>query len=165
LNPISNRTLVAGQILTLTNTATDANLPAQTLTFSLASAPAGMTLNPTNGILSWRPTIAQSPTTNIVAVQVADNGTPSLSATQSFAVTVVSPAAPGLTVPVVSGGVFSLLVNGSSGPDYILQAATNLNPPVIWLPLLTNLTATPPLVFTNPATNLSGRFYRVLLGP
>jgi autotransporter-associated beta strand protein len=165
LNPISNRTLVAGQTLTLTNAATDANLPAQTLMFSLLSAPSGMTLNPTNGILSWRPTIAQSPTTNAITVQVADNGTPSLSATQSFTVTVLSPAAPALTAPVVSAGIFSLLVNGSSGPDYILLAATNLNPPVTWLPLKTNLAATPPFVFTNPATNFSGRFYRVLLGP
>ena len=165
LNPITNRTLVAGQTLTLTNTATDANVPAQTLTFSLVSAPAGLTLNPTNGILSWRPAISQSPSTNTVTVQVADNGTPVMSATQSFTATVLSPAAPALTVPAVAGGVFSLLVNGSSGPDYILVGATNLNPPVLWLPLLTNVAATPPFVFTNPATNLSGRFYRILLGP
>ena len=43
-----------------------------------------MTLNATNGILAWRPTVAQSPTTNLVSVMVADNGTPSLSATQQF---------------------------------------------------------------------------------
>jgi autotransporter-associated beta strand protein len=165
LNPISNRTLVAGQTLTLTNTATDANVPAQILTFSLVSGPAGMTLNPTNGILSWRPTIAQSPTTNTVTVQVADNGTPSLSAMQSFTVTVLSPAAPALTVPMVGGGIFSLLVNGSSGPDYILWGATNLNPPVNWLPLKTNLSASPPFTFTDPATNTVRKFYRVQVGP
>ncbi|MEI6075328.1 MAG: autotransporter-associated beta strand repeat-containing protein [Verrucomicrobiota bacterium] len=166
LNTISNRTVIAGQTLTLNNAATDPDSPPQTLTFSLLAAPVGMTLNPTNGLLSWRPAIAQSPTTNSVTVQVADNGTPSLSATQRFTVTVLSPAAPGLTAPAVSGGVFSLLVNGSSGPDYILQAATNLNPPVFWLPLQTNLAATPPFTFTDPAnTNFTSRFYRVVLGP
>ena len=166
LNTISNRTVIAGQTLTFTNVATDADEPPQTLAFSLLVAPAGMTVNPTNGILAWRPAIAQSPTTNTVTVQVADNGTPSLSATQNFTVTVLSPAAPGLAVPVVSGGIFSLLVNGSSGPDYILQAATNLNPPVVWLPLQTNLAATPPFSFTDSVNaNFISRFYRVNLGP
>ena len=31
LNPVANQTLIAGQTLTLTNTATDANAPPQTL--------------------------------------------------------------------------------------------------------------------------------------
>jgi len=57
-------------------------------------------------------------------------------------------------------------VNGSSGPDYVLLGATNLNPPVAWLPLQTNLSATPPFGFTDPgATNFNRRFYRIQLQP
>lgn len=165
LNPISSRTLVAGQTLTLTNTATDANVPAQILTFALVSAPSGMTLSPTNGILTWRPTMVQSPTNTTISVQVFDNGTPSMSATQSFAVTVLSPVAPTLTVPGISAGVFSIMVNGDRGSDYILQSTTNLDAPIVWLSLMTNLAATPPFQFADPATNFSRRFYRVRLSP
>ena len=166
LNPVNNQTIGAGQTLTLTNTSTDPNAPPLTLTYNLLIAPAGMYLNPTNGILSWRPTISQSPLVTSVSESVADNGMPSQSATQNFSVTVTNPASPALSQPVVSGGVFSLLVNGSSGPDYILQAATNLNPPAVWLPIITNLSGTPPFSFVDAAvTNFNQKFYRVLLGP
>ena len=49
LNVPTNQTLSELTTLVLTNTATDADLPANTLTFSLLSAPAGMTLNPSTG--------------------------------------------------------------------------------------------------------------------
>src|SRR2546426_5369960 len=45
--------------LTVTNTASDADLPANTLTFSLVSAPSGVTLHPSSGVLTWTPTEAQ----------------------------------------------------------------------------------------------------------
>jgi len=166
LNPVSNRTLIAGQTLTVTNTASDPNVPPLTLTFSLPTAPIGMTLNAINGILAWRPSVAQSPTTNPVTVQVSDNAMPPLSATQSFLVTVTRPVAPTFSVPGISNGMFSMLVNGSMGPDYYLLSATNLTPPVVWLPLQTNFFASPPFPFTDPgASNFDQKFYRVLLGP
>ena len=167
LNPITNRTLNAGQILTLTNTATDPNAPPQILTFSLFAWPTGMTVNAANGILTWRPTVAQAPSTNLVTMLVTDNGLPALSATQSFQVTVTAPAV--TTLGGAAGwtnGGFSIQVNGSSGLDYYLQTTTNLNPPIAWLPLQTNASATPPFLFTDPgASNFNRRFYRVLLGP
>lgn len=165
LNAISNRTLIAGQTLTVTNTATDTNVPAQTLAFNLLTSPAGMILNPTNGLLTWRPTVSQSPTTNPVAVVVADNGVPQLSATQAFTVFVLRPATPALTLPALTNGVFNLRVTGDSGPDYILLGTTNLNPPVTWQPLITNVSAVPPFTFTDPATNASSKFYRVQIAP
>jgi hypothetical protein len=49
--------------LTFTNTATDADLPAQNLTFSLdAGAPDGAEIDPETGVFTWTPTPAQSPT-------------------------------------------------------------------------------------------------------
>lgn len=86
---ITNRAINELQTLTLPLLATDSDLPAQTLTFSLgAGAPLGATLNSSNGVFTWTPTTTQGPTTNGLTVIVRDNGTPPLSATQSFTVIV-----------------------------------------------------------------------------
>ena len=158
----SNRTLTAGQTLTLTNLATDANSPPQTLTFNLLAAPAGMTLNPTNGILSWRPTIAQSPTTNTISVVVTDNGTPPLSATNNFTVTVLNPTKPIISAVGLTNRQINFTVSGTNGPDYIVFTSTNL---VNWLPLWTNVSPVLPFYFMDATTSYNQRFYRVLLGP
>ena len=63
----------------------------------------------------------------------------------------------------MTNGQFSLLVNGDTGPDYYIQATTNL---IQWQTIYTNVSATLPFSWTDlPATNLSSRFYRVNLGP
>jgi hypothetical protein len=166
LSPISNQTIVAGQTLIVTNRATDPNAAAPALTFRLASAPAGAALDPATGLLSWRPAITQAPSTNPFSVVVTENGPAPLSATQQFAVIVWRPLPPALSLPQTTGGGFSVLVNGSSGPDYIFQCATNLSPPALWSPLQTNLAATPPFTFLDAAaTNFNQRFYRIQLGP
>jgi len=167
LATIPNCTLIAGQVLIFTNSASDPDSPPQTLTFNLLSGPGGATVNLTNGVFSWRPSIAQSPTTNMIWVTVADSGTPSLNDTQSFMVTVLQPMNPtlGATRPAISNGMFNLRVNGNSGPDYILYGASSLTPPVNWQPLKTNLSATPPFTFSDPATNVAAKFYRVQLAP
>src|SRR5205823_7058919 len=86
--------------LNVSASATDADLPANTLTFALVSSPAGMTINPATGAISWTPTEAQGPSTNIVSVSVTDNGVPALSVTNTFTVTVNEVnLAPVLTVP------------------------------------------------------------------
>src|SRR5205823_6090677 len=74
--------------LAVTASATDADVPANTLTFRLVGAPAGMTMNGSSGAINWTPTEAQGPSTNTITVVVADNGVPALSATNSFTVTV-----------------------------------------------------------------------------
>ncbi len=68
LAAISDASLVAGQTLLVTNSATDADVPAQTLTWSLLNPPSGAIINATNGLLTWRPAIAQSPSTNPITV-------------------------------------------------------------------------------------------------
>ena len=163
LNPMADRTLIAGQTLTLTNTATDPNSPPQILTFSLLAAPIGMMLNPTNGILIWRPAMAQAPSTNLVAVQVADNGAPVLSATNSFWVTVNSPVRPGLSAGIYSNGIFTVTVSGDTGPDYVLQTSTNLS---LWLSVMTNYSPSLPFNWNVPqTTNPPADFFRVKLQP
>src|SRR5262249_31149669 len=60
LAPISNRTILAGRTLSITNVATDPDSPPQVLTFNLAAPSFGAVINPSNGIFSWRPAISQS---------------------------------------------------------------------------------------------------------
>ena len=166
--PVNEQMLMAGQALSLTNVVSDVDVPPQTLTYSLMTAPSNATVtavNQTNGVFNWRPRIADSPSTNFVALVVTDNGNPGLSATQNFKVSVARPATPTISSPAMLGSGFQLSVNGDTGPDYLLYAATNIAQTSWQLILQTNSPALP-LQFTDPAgTNLPQRFYRIQLGP
>lgn len=163
LTPIVNQTINPGVTLVLTNVASDPNAPPQTLTFSLLASPANATLNTSNGVFTWRPWVSQASTTNQIKVKVADNGTPSLSATNNFAIA-VNPLTPTVLSSIsASNGQVSLVATGPSGPDYALLVSTNL---ANWLILFTSNSPMTPLTFIQ--TNLNGypaRFYRIQLGP
>ncbi|MEK7781160.1 MAG: Ig-like domain-containing protein, partial [Verrucomicrobiota bacterium] len=75
--------------LTVTNTAVDVDVPVDQLTYTLVSAPVGAAIS-ANGIITWTPSEAQDRTTNVITTIVTDNGTPVLSATNSFTVVVES---------------------------------------------------------------------------
>ena len=76
LAPIGNKSGTVGVAITFTATATDADIPANTLAFSLdAGAPSGATINASTGAFSWTPAAAGS---FPVTVRVTDNGTPVL---------------------------------------------------------------------------------------
>ena len=160
---ISNRTVLAGVTVTFTNAANDADVSSQTLTFSLLAAPTNAVLNANSGVFTWRPTIAQSPSTQTVSVVVADNGVPAMSATQNFLVTVTKPAAPSLSSVILSNGQFQFMINGGTGPDYTIQYSTNLISWTAW----TNISSPSlPLLWMNSnLTNFPLGFYRIQLGP
>lgn len=85
--------------LTVPNAATDADLPANELSYRLAVAPAGAVIG-TDGVISWTPNEGQGPSTNTFVTIVQDNGSPVLSATNSFVVVVQEVnTPPQLTVP------------------------------------------------------------------
>jgi hypothetical protein len=164
LAAVSNQTIVAGVALIVTNSASDADIPLQTLTFSLLTAPTNAAIDINSGVFTWQPVIAQSPSTQTVAVVVSDNGTPVMSATQNFTVTVIQPVRPALTAALMTNGQFGFWVNGDEGPDYTIQFSTNL---VSWS-LLATVDSPPLLPFMWGDTNaikFSSEFYRVLLGP
>jgi hypothetical protein len=77
-----------GALLTFTATATDADLPANTLTYSLVGAPAGASIEANTGNFTWTPTEAQGPGVFNFTVRVSDGG---LSDEQPVSVTVESP--------------------------------------------------------------------------
>jgi hypothetical protein len=167
LMPFFDASVLAGRTLLVSSIATDPDLPAQTLTFSLQTGPADATINPTNGTVTWRPGMAAAGTTQPFTVCVTDNGAPGMSATQSFAVTVTRPAQPSISMPLFATGGFNMLVGGDAGPDYSVYAATNLAKSLSnwsWL-LTTNPVALPFQFRDRTATNFAQRFYRVLLGP
>ena len=80
---ISEKTVAALSQLEFSVLATDPDIPADTLSYSLVSPPAGATIDARTGLFSW-PNVMTG--TTVVTVRVTDNGIPSLSATQSFTV-------------------------------------------------------------------------------
>src|SRR5204862_3342504 len=114
------------------------------------------------GVFDWRPLITQAGSTYPVTIVVSDNGSPSLSATQSFNATVTFPAQPNIAFSF-SGGLLSLSVTGDVGPDYAVQASTNL---VDWQTVFTTNSPATPFNYTDPATAAYPvRFYRIVAGP
>jgi|GEM_PF-68250 len=71
---------------TLQPTTTDSDLPAQSLTYSLLNAPAGMGIDPATGLVTWTPTEAQGAGAFAFSIRVTDslNG----AATRAVTVTV-----------------------------------------------------------------------------
>jgi len=75
LAPIGNQTVNENSTLTLTAEATDSDIPANSLAYSLdAGAPAGASIDSGTGVFTWTPTEAQGPGVYSVSVRVTDNG-------------------------------------------------------------------------------------------
>jgi pectate lyase len=163
LDAITNRALLAGATLLFTNMAHDTDSPPQTLAFSLLNAPTNASVNASNGVFVWRPTLAQGGSSNYLKVVVTDNGSPSLSATQAFAVQVNRPASPQYQSVTISNGLFRCAITGDAGPDYLVLASTNLTS---WTSVFITNSPALPFLWSDPnATNFGRRFYRIHLGP
>ena len=163
LGALSDQTVNPGQTVSFTATATDSDLPANALAFSLLSPPPGATIT-SDGLFNWRPSVALRNTTNTIQVRVQDNGAPVLNDTRSFKVIVNPLAAPVVLTPLGHApGQFTLGVTGPLGPDYVIMGSTNLRQ---WSDLTTNLSPALPFQHTDPqAGSFSNRAYRVRLQP
>ncbi len=78
----------AGVLLTFTASASDPDVPADRLTFSLSGAPPGAEIDPDSGVFSWVPTEVQGPGVYELAVVVTDDGVPVLSDQETIRITV-----------------------------------------------------------------------------
>ena len=78
LNAIGNKTINEETLLSFAATASDADLPANTLTFSLQGTVPGGAAITTGGAFTWTPTEAQGPGDYSVTIRVTDNGSPNL---------------------------------------------------------------------------------------
>ncbi|MEM7033616.1 MAG: S8 family serine peptidase, partial [Chloroflexota bacterium] len=75
LNAIGNQTTDEESELSFTASATDADTPSQTLSYSLDGEPAGASID-SNGFFSWTPTEAQGPASYTFDVVVSDDQNP-----------------------------------------------------------------------------------------
>ncbi len=132
-----------GSPLTASASGMDPDLPANSLTFALLSPPAGMTIDPASGAISWTPTEAQGPSTNNINVVLMDNNpwadtAQQISVTNSFLVTVrevnTRPVLPTLAAQLTIAELSTLtLTNTASDSDdppnalgyALLEAPTN----------------------------------------
>lgn len=125
-----------GTTVSFNLSATDADIPANLLTYTLAGAPDGANLNLTNGLFTWTPAEAQANTTNLITAVATDDGVPSLSATQSFMVTVrevnIAPilmSVPNRMVHVGTTISFALVATDADDPANMLTYSLSNAPP------------------------------------
>jgi len=130
LGEIASLVVDEGTEATIAAVGSDADLPSQTLVYSLEpGAPTSATIDPATGVFRWTPGEADEAGVYPIAVRVTDSGDPPQSATRVFTVTVRPPVAlggkvrffsnPDLVVPgvhvAVSGGVTGSAVSSLTG--------------------------------------------------
>jgi Lamin Tail Domain/CotH kinase protein len=162
LGVISNRVVTLGQTLKFDAIAVDSDQPPQILSFTLGTgAPAGASINPASGQFVWTP--VSGPSTNAVSVVVTDNGVPSLSATQTFIITVVMP--PRLEGITINGNELILNWLTAAGQNYQVEYKDDLNDG-FWTALGGTINGTGErMALTNKLPNAGQRFYRLRILP
>ena len=162
----TNVTIAELTTLVVTNTATDSDLPTNTLAYLLLSRPTGAEISPA-GVISWTPTHAQAPSTNIFETVVTDNGVPALSATNSFTVFVTaSKPVPPPTIQsiTVTNGIATISWSAVTGQTYRLLYNVELD--ANWIPIPPDILATNSSMSAIDSTQSAmTRFYRVQLLP
>ena len=88
LASIGDQTVDELSELTFTASATDADIPVQTLTYSIVGAPGGAAINPATGVFTWTPTEGQGADSYIFTVTVSDG---TLTDEETITVTVNGP--------------------------------------------------------------------------
>lgn len=105
ITQVPNQTVDELTLLALTVSGVDPDIPANSFTFSLDTPPPGASIT-LGGQFTWTPTEAQGPGTYTITVRATDTGTPPLSSTMSFTVTVREVnLAPTLTLPAIPSPV------------------------------------------------------------
>jgi hypothetical protein len=153
--------------MVVTNTGSDADLPANGLLYELFDAPAGATIDG-NGVISWTPGSVQGDTTNRFTTVVSDDGIPSLITTNWFFV-MVNPApiipSPVIESVVVSDGIATITWSAVSNQTYRLQYNEDIGL-ATWTDVLPDILASGPGATATNAVGVSTqRFYRVRLIP
>jgi hypothetical protein len=162
LAPLADCEVSVGSQLTITNEATDLDLPANRLTFSLGEgAPAGSQIDPATGVLTWTPSSVQALTTNYFTIQVADDGLPPLTAAQVLTVIVRGQVTVQLTrITVAPGGQINLSWSAEVGRHYRVEYKERLEDSD-WKSLAEIQAVSATVSTVDPAPGPAGRFYRV----
>ncbi len=138
LAPIPDRTVAEHATLIFRASATDADLPAQSLVYTLAAgAPAGARITPGGGVFSWTPDESQGGRTYTITILATGSSSPAITAWRTFRVTVAEvddpPVLPDLPDRTIDAGAFLGFSAAASDPDtppgsltYALAAGTDL---------------------------------------
>jgi hypothetical protein len=159
--PLRDQLVYESFTLLLPIPVTDADLPANQLTYALApGAPPGMRLGPLDGVLAWTPTEAECGASNRVTVLVSDNGTPNYTATNVFTV-VARCLKLGLNLPRrAPGGGWEFTLKGEVGRVYRIETSDDLQ---TWNLLFPLRATTRIFTVTDPDPLLrASRYYRAL---
>jgi len=175
-------------LLVITNTASDGDVPPQTLTYTQVGGTTGMTLNPTTGVFTWTPQQTNSPSTNLVSLVVTDNGSPPLSATNTLTIIVnevnVPPSLPAISTQTVKELTLLTVTNTATESNIHSTLTYNLvNPPagmtissggiITWTPsnaqtsttnaIVTAVTNSNPYDLVNPHLGATNTFTVIVL--
>jgi hypothetical protein len=153
-----------GQTLQFTATASDAENAFQTLTFSLLAGPPGAAIHPSTGVFTWSATNVFVPSTNVVTIQVCDDGTPPLSATRTFHA-IVRPPPQFTDATLSSDGTLRLSFTTLPGQNYRLEYKNDLRDGA-WLTLAASIAGDGNTIQWND--NIHGnaqRYYRLVVLP
>ena len=145
LEPVGPFAVRPGDLLVFTNSASDSDLPRQTLAFAAVTPlPSGADLNSTTGLFTWRVPADPAGGTNWLTVRVTDDGSPSQQAERTIPILVS--VSPRLAIneimhrPATARAEFIELVNYSAanpvdlsgwqleGYDFLIPAGTILEP-------------------------------------
>jgi len=162
LDPIANRSVHFCQTASLTAHAADADLPTNTLTFTLLTPPPGASIGPSTGAFSWMPSQSNVGNSFTIRVKATDNGSPNLSATQTFNISVLS-SAPELQIAITNDVAF-LSWNACPGTNYRVQFKPDLNL-TNWTDLDDVFAFGDTATKTNAIGGQTNRFYRVQMLP
>jgi hypothetical protein len=161
LSPIIDYTVHAGSTITFTNFATDTDIPANALSYSLDSgAPDDASVHPDSAVFSWTTTDADAGSTNAITVRVTDNGVPPLSDAQTFTAVVLDK--PNIQSASLEDGNLALTWTAIEGTTYRVQYKDDLNEPA-WTTLGDDVVASGPTASISDPVGSAQRFYRIIV--
>lgn len=112
LTPIGNRSACLASLVSFTATASDPDIPPNTLSYSLIGAPTGAVIDASSGVFTWTPGDTQSGVYTFT-LRVTDDGVPQLYDEEQITITVYGIPSPAGTI---TGPV--TFTPGTSGVNY-----------------------------------------------
>lgn len=156
IDPIPYQVAVAGSPFATKVNVVHPYAPPDKLRFSIVNGPPGATIDRNTGVFSWRPPVAEAPSTAEFRIRVEDDGTPVFAAEGDMFITTKRPASPQLEIlPSAGAFVFRTVADAGSYSVWSSEDGEDWN----------TLTVTNPpdlhLEFIDPEPLQRHRFYRV----
>ena len=161
ISGIDPQRVAAGSVWVLPVRAVDPDLPEQALVYRLKTN-GGAIIDPATGEITWRLPPDQQPGPYEFVVEVADDGTPSLSAVHRFEVVVTAPIRDLELEWVQSdGGDMVFQWNTVAGVTYVVMASEEIESDE-WTPMVEVIGDGEPVRVREPIVEGGRRFYRVV---